>query len=96
VYGARVPWPVSVVVVCVGLFVLDRVLLAAERAGLIYYRRRRPRGSGAGNALLELQQMLTPSTQHVMVAKAEPRAERNDDGGPPDDEERGGDRGGAC
>ena len=82
------PWPLTVVVVIAGLFALDRLLLALERGGYIYYRVRKPSGSGAGNALLELQQMLSPSTQHVVVAKKEQRAEHNDDGGPPDGEGR--------
>lgn len=82
------PWPITVVAVALGLFVLDRLLLALERGGYIYYRVRKPSGSGAGNALAELQQMLSPSTQHVIVAKKEQRPEHNDDGGPPDDDGR--------
>ena len=82
------PWPLTVAVVLVGLFVLDRLLLALERGGLIYYRRRKPSTSGVGNALTELQAMLSPSTQHVAVAQKEPRGQRNDDGDPPDDEGR--------
>ncbi|PCC68001.1 hypothetical protein SAMN02745121_04656 [Nannocystis exedens] len=82
------PWPLALLAVIVGLFVLDRLLLAAERGGYIYYRVRKPSGSGAGNALAELQQMLSPSTQHVIVAKREQRPEHNDDGGPPDPDDR--------
>ncbi|WAS97084.1 hypothetical protein [Nannocystis punicea] len=78
------PWPLTVLAVLVGLFALDRLLLALERGGYIYYRVRKPSGSGAGNALAELQQMLSPSTQHVIVAKREQRPEHVDDGGPPD------------
>ncbi|MDC0715963.1 hypothetical protein [Nannocystis bainbridge] len=77
-------WPLTVVVVVVGLFVADRLLLALERRGYIYYRVRKPSTTGAGNALAELQQMLAPSTQHVIVAKKEQRPEHVDDGGPPD------------
>ncbi|MCY0992714.1 hypothetical protein OV203_36580 [Nannocystis sp. ILAH1] len=82
------PWPLTVLAVLAGLFALDRLLLALERGGYIYYRVRKPSGSGAGNALTELQQMLAPSTQHVIVAKREQRPEHNDDGGPPDPDGR--------
>ena len=82
------PWPLTVLAVLAGLFVLDRLLLALERGGYIYYRVRKPSSTGAGNALLELQQMLSPATQHVVVAKKEQRPEHNDDGGPPDPDGR--------
>ncbi|HEY8376657.1 MAG TPA: hypothetical protein VIK91_09225 [Nannocystis sp.] len=82
------PWPLTVVLVLVGLFVLDRLLLAAERRGWIYYRVKKPSTTGAGNALVELQAMLNPASQHVIVAQKEQKAERTDDGGPPDDDWR--------
>lgn len=78
------PWPLTVVAVIAGLFALDRLLLALERRGYIYYRVRKPASTGAGNALLELQQMLSPSTQHVVIARKEHGAEHDEDGGPPD------------
>lgn len=83
-------WPVTVAVAVVALFVLDRVLLALERWGLIYYRVRKPSSSGAGNALTELHAMLSPSTQNVMIARKEPGAQREEDGDPPDDDDGAG------
>lgn len=82
-------WPLTIAVALAGLFVLDQILRQLERWGLIYYRTRRPSSSGVGNALAELQAMLSPASQHVVIAQKEPRAKRNADGDPPDDEDAG-------
>lgn len=89
----RVGPVVSLVAVVVGLVALDRLLRWMERRGWIFYRERGPSGSGAGNALAELQAMLTPAARELVVAKAEPEAEEDDDGGPPGTGVRGRTRG---
>lgn len=81
-------WPATIALVLAAMFVLDRLLLALERLGWIYYRVKKPSTTGAGNALLELQAMLNPASQQVIVVKKEQKAERDDDGGPPDDDWR--------
>ena len=49
-------WPVTVVVTLVALFVLDRLLRRMEDRGWIHYRRFKPSGNGAANALAEFQE----------------------------------------
>ena len=46
-------WPVTVVVTLAALFVLDRLLRRMEDRGWIHYRRFKPSGNGAGDALAE-------------------------------------------
>jgi hypothetical protein len=48
------------------LFALDRALLAAERRGWVYWRRRGPTPGAAGTALLEVQAIFEPDRQHVV------------------------------
>lgn len=76
------PWPLTILLALVGLFVLDRLLRRMEHRGWIYYRLRKPASGGALNALAEFQAMLQPNAQQVVIVKAERRAERDDDGGP--------------
>jgi hypothetical protein len=49
-----------------GLFLLDRLLLALERRGWIYYRKRRGSSGALGNSMLEVQKILEPSKRHVV------------------------------
>lgn len=80
------PWPLTVAAVLAGLFALDRLFRWMERRGWIFYRERKPSGSGVANALGEFQAMLTPAARELVVARAEPRAQdEDDDGDPPDD-----------
>ena len=78
-------WPVTVVVTPAALLVLDRLLRWMEDRGWIYYRRFKPSGNGAGDALAEFQAMLQPNAQQVVIVKQERRGERDDDGGPDKD-----------
>jgi hypothetical protein len=69
----------------VGLFVVDRLLLAAEGRGFVYYRKVKARGA-AGAALAELHSFVEPHADEVVVVMEQQR-EREDtddagDGGP--------------
>ena len=62
------------------LFVLDRLALAAEARGWIYWRRRRANPGTRAGAMLEMQSLLEPSKRHVIqVQRAE--TEEEDDAG---------------
>lgn len=76
------PWPATLALALVGLLALDRLLRWMEGRGWIYYRLRRPSGSGALDALAEFQAMLQPNARQVVIARDEGRDERDDDGGP--------------
>jgi hypothetical protein len=80
-----VSWPVTVIVTLAALFVLDRLLRRMEDRGWIHYRRFKPSGNGAANALAEFQEMLQPNSRQVVIVKQERRGERDDDGGPDKD-----------
>ena len=68
----------------VAVFLLDRLLLWAERRGWIYYRKREPSGgTGVGNALLEIHSMLEPDKK-AMIEVREEKREEDDSGAPPD------------
>lgn len=47
------------------LLVLDRLLLAAEARGTIYYRRRKASPGSLGSAMLEIHASLQPSMRHI-------------------------------
>lgn len=57
------------------LVVVDRLLLAAEARGWVYWRRRTATGSSAGSALLGVQAILEPNAEHVV---AEERRQADD------------------
>jgi len=67
-----------------GLFLLDRLFLWFEARGWMYWRRTKSTGSGAGQALLELQRVLE-SDKVVAVQEAKLAGERvsPDPGGDP-------------
>ena len=72
-----------VVVVAVAIVCLDRLLLAAERRGWIYYRHSRGRSGSAASAFLEIQSMMEPSRKHVIEARQE-KEEDDEAGDPPE------------
>lgn len=49
-----------------GAVVLDRLLLAAERRGWIYWRRRSPTSSARSAAMLSTHALLEPDKEHVV------------------------------
>jgi hypothetical protein len=62
--------------------VIDRLLLAAEDRGWIYWRRSKPSPGTTAGALLELHAMLQPDRRHAAeVVRAEAH-EEDDEGGP--------------
>lgn len=77
------PWPLTAAAVLVGLFALDRLLRRMERRGWIFYRERKPSGSGVANALGEFEAILNPAVREVVVARQEQRAQDEDDDGDP-------------
>jgi hypothetical protein len=76
-------WWLWVPVAAVGLFVLDRLLLAAERRRWIFYRTTAPQRSTAGNALLSLQAIFEPDKQHVVDERTAIDADQPGDDEPP-------------
>ena len=68
----------------VGLWLLHRLALWAERRGWIYYIHKQPSLDTLGSAFLELQQMVEPGKKHVIEAKREQRQEQNGEAGPDD------------
>jgi hypothetical protein len=53
------------------LFFFDRLALAMERRGWIYYRKNKPSSTSLGNAFLNLQSLLEPSTKQVVEVRRE-------------------------
>lgn len=66
-----------------GLVLLDRLLLALERRGWIYWRRSRGSSGSLGNAMLDVQKILEPSKRHVVEERRRSPDERPEDGDPP-------------
>jgi hypothetical protein len=77
-------WLLVGIALVVGLFVIDRVLLACERRGWLYYRRApRPWGTGLGNAMQQMDVFFQPAKRHVIEPRVdqELQREQDDDGG---------------
>jgi hypothetical protein len=72
-----------IVVISLALFLLDRSLLWLEKRHWIYYRRSQGKATRFGNALLELQSIIEPETQHVLEVKREQRYEQVIPAAPP-------------
>jgi hypothetical protein len=66
----------------VALLLVDRLLLAAESRGWIYWRRRRSSPGTRASALLELHAMLEPDRRHTAEILREETQEEDDEGGP--------------
>ena len=64
------------------LLVIDRLLLAAEARGWIYWRHRKSSPGTAAGALLELHAMLQPDRRHAAEIVREESHEEDDEGGP--------------
>ncbi|MBI5084379.1 MAG: hypothetical protein HZB13_07265 [Acidobacteria bacterium] len=67
-----------------GLYALHRLALWMEGRGWIYWTKSSGHSTRAGNALLEIQEMLEPSKRHVIEMKRDAKAERDDAGDKPD------------
>lgn len=68
------------------LVALDRLALWMERRGWIYWRRRRGRGSGVGNALLDVHALLEPDRRAMVdaIRSEDEEVEKDGAGGPKD------------
>jgi len=65
------------------LYVLDRLLLAAEDRGWIYWRRSKPSPGTRAGALMELHALLEPDRKHTAEVLREETHEEDDEGDPP-------------
>jgi len=65
------------------LFFLDRLARAMERRGWIYYRKNKPSSTSLGNAFLNLQSFLEPSTKQVVEVRRE-KKDQHDSGDEPE------------
>jgi hypothetical protein len=69
------------ILIVVGILAIDRLLLAAEEGGWIYYRRRKPHLILCmAAALFQMQSILQPETQHIVEQKQEMREDEDEDG----------------
>ena len=73
----------TLVLVCVALYLLHRLARWAEDRGLIYYRRYRPSRSALGNAFLEVQTIVDPGKRVVLEARRQEPSEEDESGFPP-------------
>jgi hypothetical protein len=78
-------WLLIVVVIPIGLFLIDRILLRFEEWGWIFYRRNKPNFQNAGSVFLELQAMFEPRARYVIERKEQEENEEDadEDGDPP-------------
>lgn len=67
--------------VLVGLYGLHRLACWMEARGWIYWTKSGGHSTRAGNAMLEVQQLLEPGKKHVIELKQDEKAERDDQGG---------------
>ncbi|MCL4232899.1 MAG: hypothetical protein KJ042_00090 [Deltaproteobacteria bacterium] len=77
----RTAW--IVIAVLGAAFVLDRLLLAAEARGWIYWRKKKASPGTAALAMLELESIVSPAKRHVIEQKRQEHAEEDDEGDPP-------------
>jgi hypothetical protein len=60
--------------------VVDRILLAAEARGWIYYRKNKPSVTSVGTALFQLQAIVQPEKQHVVEQQLAIKEDEDEDG----------------
>jgi hypothetical protein len=65
------------------LFFFDRLALAMERRGWIYYRKNKPSSTSLGNAFLNVQSLLEPGTKQVIEVRRE-KKDQHDSGDEPE------------
>jgi len=66
------------------LFVLDRLFLAAEARGWIYYRKKQSSPGTSASAFLELQSMLEPGRKYEIQVQRSEEEENDESGEPPE------------
>lgn len=69
--------------ICAAAFVLDRLMLAAEARGWIYWRKKKASPGTAALAMLELESIVSPAKRHVIEQKRQEQADEDDEGDPP-------------
>jgi len=77
-------WLLIAACVGVALFLLDRLLLWLEARGWIYYRKKKASPGSLGSAMLEIQAMLRPSTEHIVEERRAVKSEEDEAGEPPE------------
>ena len=66
----------------IGVYGLHRLALWMETKGWIFYLHKKASPNTLGNAVLGVQQILQPGTEHVLEVRQNQRVRRNDAGGP--------------
>ncbi len=70
----------------VAVFLLDRLLLAMESRGWIYYRKSKG-DSRPGDAFLAVHQLIEPEKKNLLEVRQDEHEEQDESGDPPDPEE---------
>lgn len=65
-------WSIAVGVTAIAL---DRVLLALEQRGLVYWRRRKAASGSASSAMLGIQALVEPAAEHVVEERVRAASE---------------------
>jgi hypothetical protein len=78
-------WLVFLLVLA-ALYALHRLLRWMEARGWIYWTRSSGMSTRAGNAMLEIQQILEPSKTHIIQMKREDKKKSDASGDPPEPE----------
>ena len=73
---------VLVLMVPVGIFCVDRLLLWMERRGWIYYRITRPDPRNLGPAFLEVQSLFESEKKYILEEQVSQKEQDDDEGGP--------------
>lgn len=68
--------------VVIGLYGLHRLALWMETKGWIFYMHKKASPNTLGNAVLGVQQIFQPGTEHVLEVRQSQRVQRDDAGGP--------------
>lgn len=77
-------WGLAAIGVIAAAVVLDRLALAAEARGWIYWRRVKPKRATAANALQHVQAIFEPQIEHVVEERSKIGADQPGDDEPPD------------
>lgn len=72
------------------IVVIDRLLLAMEARGWLYYRRTRGRRGGAIYHMLEMHSIFEPGIQQVLELSVREEQDEDDSGAPPGGEDTDG------
>lgn len=76
----------TLVLIAIALFALDRLLLALEAKGYVYYRKKKASLRSTGSVLMELHGVIEPRAKNVIEARRQV-VHHHDESGPPKPEE---------